>query len=233
MGMGMGMGGGMPGPLGDKFGWLANFHQTVASVGMITEMVGMNAQALHHAFGAVMHFVGQAGSLVGELLGAKPAPRLGPAGELLELTPQEEEERRRRLRVSRLLAGALAGYLVYRGLRKALSWLFGFGGSAAAAGGASAAAAAGGSAAASAASLGVAARATLGGAAFAAPLRAAHRYPQLLPAPTAAPPSFDDIYGEACGVAGGAGAAAAAMEALPAGAAEGAAADGTVGLGLE
>ena len=47
-------GGGMNGPMQDpsaQFGWLHSFNQMVASIGQITELLGMNADALNFCFG--------------------------------------------------------------------------------------------------------------------------------------------------------------------------------------
>jgi hypothetical protein len=105
------MGGGYMGmpPMGGG-AWLQNFHSTVGSIGMITEvrttlcrgfshtcvcitllfrfqLLGMNAEALHHVVNGMLHFFERIGAGVGDLVAfITGAPQLDASGTELSLS---------------------------------------------------------------------------------------------------------------------------------------------------
>lgn len=67
-GYGMGGGGGM-GMLGQEMGWLGGLHQTIGSMGQISELLGMNAEAMQFAFSAFGNFLERIGGVTQEVFG--------------------------------------------------------------------------------------------------------------------------------------------------------------------
>lgn len=117
-GMGMGMNPMMMG----QMGWLGAMHQTVGNLGQMTELLGMNAEAIQYAFGAFAHFVerigGAAHEVIGFFTGAPPLPQIDPhTGQPLPLPSPEEIKAERRRRMIRWLIGIVILYAGYRGIK--------------------------------------------------------------------------------------------------------------------
>jgi len=167
MGMGgMGMMGGMYGGMyGGGMGmgsqWLTSLNQClfgfqslIFSLGQAVQIVGMNAQQLHHVYdslkGMIENVVGQVNSKLGcsieELLGANSNNKQGKNGSLRGMlgntnnnqhsTSTEEEDeiitqneiiRRRRVAAFRWTISLATSYLLYKGIRKLIRTLI-FGG---------------------------------------------------------------------------------------------------------
>ncbi|KAE9350352.1 hypothetical protein PR003_g5409 [Phytophthora rubi] len=119
--MGGGMGGGMMDPNGGGLGWLSSFNQIVSSIGQITELLGMNAEALNFCIGSFVHFLGRIGAMcagIAAMLAPRPVfppghPRHGepPA------TEEEEKSRVRRVRIFQFMVSMAALACAYKGLR--------------------------------------------------------------------------------------------------------------------
>ncbi|KAF1313366.1 hypothetical protein FI667_g17435, partial [Globisporangium splendens] len=99
------MGGGMMDPNG-HMGFLHSFSQTVGSLGQITQMLGMNADALHFCVGSFVNFVER----IGALCAGQPP------------TEEEERSRKRRVRIFQFLVSMAALACAYKFFR----WLASF-----------------------------------------------------------------------------------------------------------
>ncbi|CAI5721621.1 unnamed protein product [Hyaloperonospora brassicae] len=110
-------GGGRDGGLG----WLSSFHQIVSSVGQISELLGMNAEALNFCIGSSVHFLERIGAMcagVAALLAPRPVfppghPRHGEP----PVTEEEEQSRRRRVRIFQFILSMATLAVLYKGLR--------------------------------------------------------------------------------------------------------------------
>ncbi|KAG7393139.1 hypothetical protein PHYPSEUDO_012475 [Phytophthora pseudosyringae] len=120
----MGYGGGMGmDPNGGGLSWLNSFNQIVSSIGQITELLGMNAEALNFCIGSFVHFLERIGAMcagIAAMLAPRPVfppghPRHGepPA------TEEEERSRLRRVRIFQFMVSTAALAVLY----KALRWL--------------------------------------------------------------------------------------------------------------
>lgn len=114
-------GGGMGGE--GSIGWLQNVFHLVSSLGQMTELLGMNTEALGYLFGTLMGFAETAGNVLGQLT-ARPA-RLLEAGQ--EGVTEEEAAVRAKqekiVRVVRWAVGLALSYLAWRVLRKVGRWV--------------------------------------------------------------------------------------------------------------
>lgn len=116
---------GMMGPEGG-IGWLQNVYQLVSSLGQMTELLGMNTEALGYLFGTLMGFLETVGNLISQV--TRPALSLrgngdherGEEGEQQQL---QFRERSGRVRLLRWMVGLVTTYLAYRLLRKASRWV--------------------------------------------------------------------------------------------------------------
>ncbi|EGZ10236.1 hypothetical protein PHYSODRAFT_318546 [Phytophthora sojae] len=124
MGYGGMMGGAMGGmmdPNGGGLGWLASFNQIVSSIGQITELLGMNAEALNFCIGSFVHFLERIGAMcagIAAMLAPRPVfppghPRHGEP----PVTEEEEKSRLRRVRIFQFMVSMAALGCVYKGLR--------------------------------------------------------------------------------------------------------------------
>ena len=163
MGMMGGMYGGMYGGMGMGMGsqWLTSLNQClfgfqslIFSLGQAVQIVGMNAQQLHHVYdsikGMIENVLGQVNSKLGcsieELLGVKNSNKQGKNGSLRgmlgnnenststedgegedEIITQNEIIRRRRVAAFRWTISLATSYLLYKGVRKLIRTLI-FGG---------------------------------------------------------------------------------------------------------
>jgi len=131
--------------MGPEMGWLGGLHQTVGSIGQMTELLGMNADAMQYAFGALAHFLERVGSASHEVLGfflGQPPPAVDPrTGQPMPVidprtgqpvmdprtgqplrppTPEEFREMRKR-RLLHWLSGVVVLYVAYRIVRAMLT----------------------------------------------------------------------------------------------------------------
>ncbi|CAI5721653.1 unnamed protein product [Hyaloperonospora brassicae] len=110
-------GGGRDGGLG----WLSSFHQIVSSVGQISELLGMNAEALNFCIGSSVHFLERIGAMcagVAALLAPRPVfPPVHPRHGEPPVTEEEEQSRRRRVRIFQFILSMATLAVLYRGLR--------------------------------------------------------------------------------------------------------------------
>lgn len=92
------MGGMGMGPEGGSLGWLYSIHQVVSSLGHMTELLGMNTEALGYLFGNFMGFLETVTGVVARM-GAPPLAADGqPLTEVSNNTP-----------LFRLVSGSLCG----------------------------------------------------------------------------------------------------------------------------
>lgn len=120
MGYGMGGMGGMMDPNGG-LGWLNSFNQIVSSIGQITELLGMNAEALNFCIGSFVHFLERIGAMcagIAAMLAPRPVfppghPRHGEP----PVTEEEEKSRVRRVRIFQFMLSMAALTVLYKGLR--------------------------------------------------------------------------------------------------------------------
>uniref|UniRef100_A0AAV1U896 Peroxin-13 n=1 Tax=Peronospora matthiolae TaxID=2874970 RepID=A0AAV1U896_9STRA len=118
-------GGGNMDPNGGGMGWLSSFNQIVSSIGQITELLGMNAEALNFCIGSSVHFLERIGAMcagIAAMLAPRPVfppghPRHGEP----PVTEEEERSRRRRVRIFQFILSMATLALLYKGLR----WLRG------------------------------------------------------------------------------------------------------------
>ncbi|KAG5187571.1 hypothetical protein JKP88DRAFT_235165 [Tribonema minus] len=119
MGMyGGGMGGmGMEGGMGPQFSWLHSIQHFTSSMGYLTELLGMNTQAIGFFVGNLMSFIENAGLALASLQPWREFPPGHPRHG--EPPPTAEEERRRvtRVRVLRWVASLLIAYAGFKLLR--------------------------------------------------------------------------------------------------------------------
>ncbi|EEY61954.1 uncharacterized protein PITG_13927 [Phytophthora infestans T30-4] len=121
MGYGGMMGGGMADPNSGGLGWLNSFNQIVSSIGQITELLGMNAEALNFCIGSFVHFLERIGAVcagIAAMLAPRPTfppghPRHGEP----PVTEEEEKSRLRRVRIVQFMVSMAALTVVYKGLR--------------------------------------------------------------------------------------------------------------------
>uniref|UniRef100_H3GRP9 Peroxin-13 n=1 Tax=Phytophthora ramorum TaxID=164328 RepID=H3GRP9_PHYRM len=142
MGYGGGMMGGMMDPNSGGLGWLSSFNQIVSSIGQITELLGMNAEALNFCIGEALnhpiqfkghanqnftcagsfvHFLERIGAMcagIAAMLAPRPVfppghPRHGEP----PATEEEERSRRRRVRIFQFMVSMAALAVVYKGVR--------------------------------------------------------------------------------------------------------------------
>jgi len=80
--MSYGAGGMGPGMMGPEMGWLGGLHQTIGSMGQISELLGMNAEAMQFAFGAFGNFLERIGGATQEIfhffVGTPPVRPIDP-----------------------------------------------------------------------------------------------------------------------------------------------------------
>nr|CCA24459.1 conserved hypothetical protein [Albugo laibachii Nc14] len=110
---GYGAGLGRPGPEpGFPFGWLSTFNHTVSAIGQVTELLGMNAEALQFCIGSFVHFIERIGLMSSGML-----KLLAPRTDVPLDHPQyaeEEEKRLRRVRTVRTVIGITLLALIYK-----------------------------------------------------------------------------------------------------------------------
>ncbi|KAI9916359.1 hypothetical protein PsorP6_017835 [Peronosclerospora sorghi] len=112
---------GMMDPNAAGLGWLSSFNRIVSSFGQITELLGMNADALNFCIGSFVHFlerIGAMGAGIAALLAPRPVyppghPRHGEPPE----TEEEEMSRKRRVRIFQFMLSLAMLTLLYKGLR--------------------------------------------------------------------------------------------------------------------
>jgi len=122
MGMGMGMMGGMMNPMMGQMGWLGAMHQTVGSLGQMSELLGMNMEAIQFALGSFGQFLERIGGatheVIGFFTGAPPLPQIDPqTGQPLPLPPPEEIQAERKKKLVRWFIGVIVLYFGYRGIK--------------------------------------------------------------------------------------------------------------------
>lgn len=131
MGMGM-MGGGM-GMQDPSMSWLGGLHQTFGSLGQMSELLGMNADAMQYAFGSFAHFLERIGGATHEIvnffMGVPPQmmvdPRTGQmvpmidprTGQPIPALSPEQFRKERKQKLKRWLVGLVVVYLLYRMVR--------------------------------------------------------------------------------------------------------------------
>ncbi|KAG7387166.1 hypothetical protein PHYBOEH_008360 [Phytophthora boehmeriae] len=117
-----GMGGMMdPNNPNGGFGWLSSFNQIVSSIGQITELLGMNAEALNFCIGSFVHFLERIGAMcagIASMLAPRPVfppghPRHGEP----PVTEEEERSRLRRVRIFQFMVSMTALTCLYKGLK--------------------------------------------------------------------------------------------------------------------
>lgn len=120
---GYGMMGGMNGAMepNGNMGWLSSFSQMVSSIGQITDMLGMNAEALNFCIGSFVHFVERIGAMFAGIASmVSPRPQFPPGhprhGEPA-LTEEEEKSRQRRVRILQFMLTMVAVTVMYKGAR--------------------------------------------------------------------------------------------------------------------
>ena len=102
---GMGMMGGMGGPMGRSAMWLQGVHMAVGSLGQVSELLGMNADALQYAFGAFAMFCERIGHGAGRLVRYARyfnTPPPADAPELERVDPETGQTRRMACRIQQL-----------------------------------------------------------------------------------------------------------------------------------
>ncbi|TMW63882.1 hypothetical protein Poli38472_014792 [Pythium oligandrum] len=114
------MGGGMNGMMDPNghMGWLTSFNQMVSSIGQITDMLGMNADALHFCITSFVNFFERIGGMfagIAAMLSPRPQfppghPRHGEA----QLTEEEEKSRVRRVRIFQFMLSLAAMGAMYK-----------------------------------------------------------------------------------------------------------------------
>ncbi|ETL47953.1 hypothetical protein F442_02486 [Phytophthora nicotianae P10297] len=117
----MGGMGGMMDPNSGGLGWLNSFNQIVSSIGQITELLGMNAEALNFCIGSFVHFLERIGAMcagIAAMLAPRPTfppghPRHGEP----PVTEEEEKSRLRRVRIFQFMVSMAALTVLYKGLR--------------------------------------------------------------------------------------------------------------------
>ncbi|CAH0476287.1 unnamed protein product [Peronospora belbahrii] len=118
----MGYGGmGIMDPNTGDLGWLSSFNQIVSSISQVTELLGMNAEALNFCIGSFVHFLERIGAMcagIATMLAPRPVfppghPRHGEP----PVTEEEEKSRKRRVRIFQFMVSMAALTLLYKGLR--------------------------------------------------------------------------------------------------------------------
>ncbi|CAN0211488.1 unnamed protein product, partial [Discosporangium mesarthrocarpum] len=112
-GMGMGYGGVSMGGMGgmdQQYSWLHSIQHFTSSLGYLTELLGMNTQAITFLFGNLVGFLEHVGHSLASLQAWREFPPGHPRHG--EPPPTEEEDRRRlsRLRVLRWAASIVVLY---------------------------------------------------------------------------------------------------------------------------
>ncbi|CAN0275831.1 unnamed protein product, partial [Ectocarpus sp. 12 AP-2014] len=119
MGMGMGMGG-----MDQQYSWLHSIQHFTSSLGYLTEMLGMNTQAIGFVFANLMGFLEHIGNSLTSIQPWREFPPGHPRHGEPPPTPEEERRRLSRLRVLRFaltLVVAYAGFRVSRALHRLIS----------------------------------------------------------------------------------------------------------------
>jgi hypothetical protein len=113
MGMGMGMGGmGMMGMM-PGMGALGEVVQTVGSIVQITQLLGMNANAVSQTLQALVGTCENVGTLLG-IVKPRPPPQVGPDGRpLFPQHEQDEDGRRKKGLLKALFAMSSVFFLIY------------------------------------------------------------------------------------------------------------------------
>ncbi|CAI5714091.1 unnamed protein product [Peronospora farinosa] len=110
---------GMMDPNAGSLGWLSSFNQIVSSIGHITELLGMNAEALNFCIGSFVHFLERIGAMcAGTAVAPRPVfppghPRHGEP----PVTEEEKKSRKRRVRIFQFMVSMTALALLSKGLR--------------------------------------------------------------------------------------------------------------------
>merc|ERR1711920_20178 len=113
-----------------QFSWLASFNHMVGSIGQITELLGMNAEALNFSFGSFVNFVERMAFMFQgmlALLAPRPVnfppghPQHNPHLPVGEETEEERKARFRRIKIVRFVLGVFAIFVVSKASRKLIS----------------------------------------------------------------------------------------------------------------
>lgn len=120
MGVG-GVMGGLTDPNNGGLSWLNSFNQIVSSIGQITELLGMNAEALNFCIGSFVHLFERMGAMcAGVAAMLAPRSEFPPGhprhGELLE-NEEEKKSRRRRVRIFQFVMGMVVLAVFYKSVR--------------------------------------------------------------------------------------------------------------------
>ncbi|CEG37498.1 uncharacterized protein PHALS_05088 [Plasmopara halstedii] len=112
---------GLMDPNNCNLGWLNSIHQIVSSVGQITELLGMNAEALNFCIGSSVHFLERLGAMcanVTSMLAPRPVfPPGHPRHGECPVATDEEMSRRRRVRIFKFMLVMAVLAVLYKGLR--------------------------------------------------------------------------------------------------------------------
>ncbi|OQR91661.1 hypothetical protein ACHHYP_04497 [Achlya hypogyna] len=112
-------GGGMYGgnPMMDpngSLGWLNSFNQTVSAVGQITQLLGMNAEALNFCFGNFVHFMERMAFMCTSAVAMlSPKPVFPPGHPRYGEPPETEEEIKSRLRRVKVVKFVVSLLIIY------------------------------------------------------------------------------------------------------------------------
>lgn len=110
-GYGMGMeGGGMAA----QYSWLHSIQNFTSSLGYLTELLGMNTQAITFFVGNLMNLLESAGAALAGLQPWREFPPGHPRHGEPPPTPEEERRRQSRVRVLRWIASIFFAYAAYR-----------------------------------------------------------------------------------------------------------------------
>ena len=125
--------GGMGGMQDPSMSWLGGLHQTFGSLGQMSELLGMNADAMQYAFGSFAHFLERIGGATHEVvnffMGVPPQmmvdPRSGQmipmidprTGQPIPALSPEQFRKERKQKMKRWLVGLVVVYVLYRMIR--------------------------------------------------------------------------------------------------------------------
>jgi peroxin-13 len=113
---GMYGGGGMDG-MAAQYSWLHSIQHFTSSLGYLTELLGMNTQAMGFLLGNLMGFLEGLGDTLNSLQPWQEFPPGHPRHGEPPPTEEQEKKRRSKIRLLRFLAGIFFAYAGYRLLR--------------------------------------------------------------------------------------------------------------------
>ncbi|CAM9213150.1 unnamed protein product [Phaeothamnion confervicola] len=116
-GMGAGLGVGSPGPMGEQYAWLHSVQHFTSSLGYLTELLGMNTQAIGFFLGNAMGFLEHVGNALAALQPWREFPMGHPRHGEPPPTAEEERKRVSRVRVLRWAVGLFLAYAAFRIVR--------------------------------------------------------------------------------------------------------------------